>query len=43
MDEGQRNRSIGSTAMNATSSRAHTVITIELNSVNTSEGRPVVK
>ena len=29
MDEGQRNRSIGSTQMNATSSRAHTVITIE--------------
>ena len=29
MEEGQRNRSIGSTQMNATSSRAHTVITIE--------------
>jgi hypothetical protein len=43
MEEGQRNRSIGSTAMNATSSRAHTVITIELKSVNTAEGRPVVK
>jgi len=44
MEEGQNNRTIGSTAMNATSSRAHTVITIELKSVNTSEaGRPVVK
>lgn len=29
MDEGYRNRSIGSTLMNATSSRAHTIITIE--------------
>lgn len=29
MEEGQRNRTIGSTLMNATSSRAHTVITIE--------------
>ena len=29
MDEGQRNRTIGSTQMNATSSRAHTVINIE--------------
>ena len=29
MDEGYSNRSIGSTLMNATSSRAHTIITIE--------------
>jgi hypothetical protein len=29
MEEGQRNRSIGATQMNATSSRAHTIITIE--------------
>lgn len=29
MDEGNRNRSIGSTLMNQSSSRAHTVITIE--------------
>lgn len=29
VDEGTSNRSVGSTAMNATSSRAHTVITIE--------------
>jgi hypothetical protein len=29
MDEGYDNRSIGSTLMNKTSSRAHTIITIE--------------
>ena len=29
MEEGQQNRSIGATQMNATSSRAHTIITIE--------------
>lgn len=29
MEQGQHNRTIGSTQMNATSSRAHTVITIE--------------
>ncbi len=29
MDEGYTNRSIGSTLMNQTSSRAHTIITIE--------------
>ena len=29
MDIGQEHRSIGSTQMNATSSRAHTIITIE--------------
>jgi hypothetical protein len=29
MDEGGKNRTIGSTQMNATSSRAHTVIAIE--------------
>jgi len=28
MEEGQQNKSIGSTQMNATSSRAHTIITI---------------
>jgi hypothetical protein len=33
MDEGYRNRSIGSTLMNATSSRAHTIITIEFKSI----------
>ncbi len=31
MDEGYQNRSIGSTQMNKTSSRAHTIITITFN------------
>ena len=39
MDEGQRNRSIGSTQMNATSSRAHTVITIEFKQITIMDGR----
>lgn len=39
MDEGYRNRSIGSTLMNATSSRAHTIITIEFKQVSFSDGR----
>lgn len=39
MEEGQRNRSIGSTQMNATSSRAHTVITIEFKQVIKEDGR----
>ena len=33
MDEGGRNRTIGSTLMNATSSRAHTIITIEFKQI----------
>ena len=33
MDEGYENRSIGSTLMNQTSSRAHTIITIEFKQV----------
>lgn len=43
MEEGQRNRTIGSTAMNATSSRAHTIITIEFKQVAMIEGRPQEK
>ena len=39
MDEGYRNRSIGSTLMNATSSRAHTIITIEFKQVEFVDGR----
>ena len=39
MDEGQMNRSIGSTLMNQTSSRAHTIITIEFKSILQTEGR----
>lgn len=38
MEEGYRNRSIGSTLMNATSSRAHTIITIEFKQVRVEEG-----
>ena len=33
MDEGSKNRSIASTIMNATSSRAHTIITVELRQI----------
>ena len=35
MDEGYQNRTIGSTLMNNTSSRAHTIVTIEFKQVNT--------
>ena len=35
MDEGYNNRTIGSTLMNATSSRAHTIVTIEFRQVQT--------
>ena len=38
MDEGYQNRTIGSTLMNNTSSRAHTIVTIEFKQVNT-EGK----
>ena len=43
MDEGQRNKSVGSTQMNATSSRAHTVITIEFKQVIITNGRSMEK
>ena len=33
MNEGYENRSIGATQMNATSSRAHTIITIEFKQI----------
>ena len=35
MDEGYENRTIGSTQMNATSSRAHTIVTVEFKQVQT--------
>lgn len=38
MEEGTENRTVGSTLMNATSSRAHTVITIEFKQVSTLAG-----
>lgn len=38
MEEGTENRTVGATLMNATSSRAHTVITVEFNQVSTHGG-----
>jgi Kinesin motor domain len=43
MDEGQKNRTIGSTQMNATSSRAHTVIAIEFKQITTFGGKKAEK
>ena len=43
MEEGQRNRTIGSTQMNATSSRAHTIITIEFKQIAIVGGAPMEK
>jgi hypothetical protein len=39
MSMGDKNRSIASTAMNATSSRAHTIVTIEMVKVTKSGGK----
>ena len=38
MAYGNKNRSIGATLMNATSSRAHTLITIEFRQITESQG-----
>ena len=43
MDEGYLNRSIGATLMNQTSSRAHTIITIEFKQVHTEGARKTEK
>ena len=43
MEDGYNNRSIGSTQMNQTSSRAHTIITIEFKQIIEDEGRKVEK
>jgi len=43
MDEGYENRSIGSTQMNATSSRAHTIITLEIKQIDFFQGRKTEK
>ena len=43
MEQGQNNRTIGSTLMNATSSRAPTVITIEFKQIEVIGGRPQEK
>lgn len=40
MEEGNDNRTIGSTLMNATSSRAHTIITIEFKQIESIPGKP---
>ncbi len=42
-DEGYDNRSIGSTLMNQTSSRAHTIITIEFKQLYVEDGRKLEK
>ena len=43
MNEGYDNRSIGSTLMNQTSSRAHTIITIDFKQVQYEDGRAMEK
>jgi len=43
MDEGYTSRSIGATLMNQTSSRAHTIITIEFKQILTEESRKLEK
>ena len=43
MEEGYMSRSIGSTLMNQTSSRAHTIITIEFKQIHNEEGRKTEK
>ena len=43
MEEGTRNRSIGATQMNASSSRAHTIINIQFKQVQMENGRPAEK
>ena len=43
MDEGYTSRSIGATLMNQTSSRAHTIITIEFKQIMQEEDRRLEK
>ncbi len=43
MEEGSRNRTIGATQMNASSSRAHTIITIEFRVKEVKNGIPTEK
>ena len=43
MDEGQQNRTIGATQMNATSYGAHTVITVEFKQIIVEDGRTMEK
>lgn len=43
MDQGNTNRTIASTRMNATSSRAHTIICVELTQIEMMLGKKVQK
>ncbi len=43
MEEGYENRTIGSTLMNATSSRAHTIVTIEFKQIQMISNRQSIK
>jgi kinesin family protein 13 len=43
MEDGYENRTIGSTAMNATSSRAHTIVTIEFRQIQIVSGKKCEK
>ncbi len=43
MEEGNENRTIGSTLMNANSSRAHTIITIEFAQITITNGKKTEK
>ena len=43
MEEGYKNRSVGATLMNSTSSRAHTIITIEFKQIEFVDGRRTEK
>lgn len=43
MEEGQQSRSIGATQMNQTSSRAHTIITIEFKQIREDENKKTEK
>lgn len=43
MEEGYTSRSIGATKMNQTSSRAHTIITIEFKQIREVDGRKLEK
>lgn len=42
MDKGDKNRSVGSTQMNATSSRAHTVVTIAFERITKTDSGDLV-
>lgn len=43
MEEGNKHRTVGATLMNATSSRAHTIIQVEFKQITTFQGRKAEK